>query len=239
MAAPGAGLWQPGDQVVMRYVGHGNAIVWGFPKIVCRDTPGVLALFIPEGAAIERYDHEECRFVEPLEQRMHELRLVVPGRAHSVVLYFDAGSGVPPWYAPYLGSISGRFKGYKVDLSSPYKRTAIGFDVTDNALDVMVRPDLSWYWKDEAALQRFVGQGVFTPEEAGSFYAEGTRAIQAIERRESPFVDGWDSWQPDANWPIPTLASGWEKLAGFEIDLNRREPYRSTRRRANTEAREP
>ena len=223
--------WQPGDHVVMRLVGSGNALVWGFPKIVVEDGPDMTALFVPEGPVIERYDHEEGRWLEPLHQRMHELRLIFPGRAHSLVLYFDAGTGVPPWYEPYLGDIGGRFKGYKVDLSSPYKRTPLGFDTTDNALDVMIRPDLSWYWKDEVALQRFISLGVFTADEAGSFYAEGSRVIQAVERRESPFVDGWDRWRPEAQWAIPRLPAGWEQLPGFEVDLNRGEPYRSLRRR--------
>jgi hypothetical protein len=197
--------------------------------MVC-DTPELVVLFQPEGTVIERFDFEDGSAITPLTVRMNILHLMFPGLSHAVLLYFDAGTGVPPWFEKHFSWPDGEFKGWKIDLESPFKRTPLGFDITDNMLDVIVRPDFSWYWKDEEGLARRVRQGLYTAQEAESFYADGRQAIQAVEKREPPFSDPWPEWRPDASWSIPHAPADWEKLPGVNIDLNRNAPYRSLRR---------
>jgi hypothetical protein len=228
-------LWKPGDIVVHRYVGHGNGITWCRPHIMVFDTPELIALFQPEGTVVKRFDIEGGSPVASQTVRMNVLRLMFPGRAYAILLYFDAGTGVPSWYEKHFNWPHSEFKGWKIDLESPFKRTPLGFDTTDNALDIIVRPDFSWYWKDEQILARFVRQGVYTSQEAESFYADGRRAIRAVKRREPPFSDPWSEWRPDSSWSIPHAPTDWEKLSGTNIDLNRNAPYRPLRRSVGDE----
>ena len=118
--------------------------------------------------------------------------------------------------------ISGDFKGWKIELESPFNRTQLGFDTTDNMLDVIIHPDFSWFWKDEENLAKCAERGIFTPQEVEDFYAEGQRAIQAVERRGPPYSDPWPDWRPDPTWPIPHCPAGWESHSGAFIDLNRK-----------------
>jgi predicted RNA-binding protein associated with RNAse of E/G family len=96
-----------------------------------------------------------------------------------------------------------------VNLQAPLRRTPLGFDTVDHALDVIVELDGSWAWKDEDELAEAVEQGLFTVEEAERFHADGERAIARILDREPPFDRDWSSWRPDPDWPMPTLQTGW------------------------------
>jgi len=189
----------------------------------------MVALYQPEGTVVERFDRCGSRMLKPHTVRMNNIRLMYPEQAHSVVLFFDGGTGVPPWYQAHFDWPEGNFRGWKIDLQSPFQRTVIGFDATDNALDVIVRPDFSWYWKDEDGLAQRAELGVFTPDEAEAFYAEGRRVIQRVEERRSPFCDPWPQWRPDQSWTIPLAPAGWEAVPGIGIDLNRNS-YREMQR---------
>ena len=216
--------WQPGEQVIHRHVGHADWVSWSHPHIVVSDSPAQTVLLQPEGTIVERFDRHAGTFLKTQTIRMHILRIMYPDCPYAVLLFFDAGSGVPPWYEKHFGEIAGTFKGWKIDLESHYKRTEIGLDTTDNTLDIIARPDLSWYWKDEEGTATRVAQDVYSAAEAQSFYADGQRAIAAIEKRQVPFSEPWPDWCPDPMWPIPTTRAGWQAVPGADIDLNRRAP---------------
>ncbi len=211
--------WKQGDVVLVRLVGHYD-VLWGRPYIVVQDTAQLLALYIPEGTLISRVGMARREDLAPFEQRLNCLRLMFPGRAHSVQLFWDAGTGVPPWYEQIFSSTGGDFKGWKVDLESPYRRAELGFDTTDDTLDIIVQPDFTWKWKDNAALERFVDMGVYTREEAQRFYREGLEVVAAIEGRSAPFGDGWENWRPDPDWPVPTIPDNWSDIPGSEVSLS-------------------
>jgi hypothetical protein len=217
-------IWQPGDQVIHRHVGHADWISWSHPHIVLSDTPEQTVLFKPEGTTVERFDRHTSTSLKTQTIRMHILRIMYADCPYAVLLFFDAGTGVPPWYERHFSKTEGVFKGWKVDIESPYKRTQFGFDTTDNTLDIIAQPDLSWHWKDEEGTTTRVAQGVYSAEEAQSFYADGQKAITAIEKRQVPFSEPWPEWRPDPSWPIPTTRSGWEALPGADIDLSRCAP---------------
>ncbi len=119
------------------------------------------------------------------------------GRAHSVYV---------SW------SDHGEFLGWYVNLEEPWRRTTLGFDATDHLLDIVIRPDRRWRWKDEAHLDEAVDLRLFAPEKARAIREEGERAIARIEAWSAPFDEGWESWRPDPDWPLPGLASGWQVL---------------------------
>jgi len=104
------------------------------------------------------------------------------------------------------------FAGWYVNLEQPRRRASLGFDTTDHALDIVIRPDHSWHWKDEAELAEAVEVGLFTSEQARAIRAEGECVIARVESWSPPFDEGWEHWRPDPDWPLPSLPEGWESL---------------------------
>ena len=217
--------WQPNDLVIHRYVGHHDWISWGRPHVVICDKSDLVILCQPAGTIVERFDRLARARLNPWTSRMNVLRFMFPGRAHAVLLFFDAGTGVPSYYEDHFNWPDGRFKGWKIDLESSFQRTEIGFDTTDNALDVIVRPDFTWHWKDEVGISDRLETGVYLPEETESFYKEGRKAIQAMESGELPFCDPWPEWEPPTDVRVPVCTSGWESVGAPGIDLNRNGLY--------------
>ncbi len=110
--------------------------------------------------------------------------LARPGRAHSIWLFWR------DWV----------FRGWYVQLESPWSRSRFGFDTQDHTLDISVDADGTWHWKDEDELEVAVASGFFNALQAAEFRAEGERVLA-----EWPFPTGWETWRPDPSWPIPAL----------------------------------
>lgn len=113
------------------------------------------------------------------------------------VLRWSTDEGAPVWY---------------VNLQDPLRRTTLGFDTVDHALDVIVELDGTWRWKDEGELAVAVDRGLFTADQAATFRVEGERAVARILDREPPFDRDWSGWRPDPSWPTPSLPDGWDRL---------------------------
>ncbi|HLI51752.1 MAG TPA: DUF402 domain-containing protein [Thermomicrobiaceae bacterium] len=140
-------------------------------------------------------DHEDVTW-----HTNRALFLCRPGDAYSVGLFRRDSDG--------------KFLYWYINLQAPLRRTRLGFDTLDHVLDVVVAPDLSsWTWKDEDEFTWYQEVGLLTPEEAIAIRAEGERAIEVMNRRESPYCDGWEHWRPDPNLtPITELPAGWDKV---------------------------
>jgi hypothetical protein len=131
------------------------------------------------------------------EWRRDTLRLMLPGRCHSVLLFWDGGGN------------RRRFTNYFVNMEEPFRRTAIGVDTQDHTLDVTVRPDLSWAWRDAAELENHLKHGFYTAELSEAIRSEGKRAIEAIMEGTHPCLNAWDRWLPDPDWDTPPMPAGW------------------------------
>lgn len=125
------------------------------------------------------------------------LVLYEAGAAHSVQLF---------WRDADLA-----FLGYHIDLQLPWRRSAIGFDTMDLALDLTVAPDGTWEWKDEDELEWRVAHGHLSTEAATLARAEGERAVRKL-RSSWQFDPRWRSWHPDPTWTPPELPPGWDRL---------------------------
>jgi hypothetical protein len=66
----------------------------------------------------------------------------------------------------------------------------------------VVRPDLSWEWKDEAELAIAVEFGLYSAEEAAAIRAEGKRVVARLPEL---IPTGWEAWRPDPAWPVASL----------------------------------
>lgn len=228
--------WSRGDHVVLRYTGLDNGWVIGWPQVVVEDSSERVILYQPAGTAVRNVFGvgEDIRsqlmpagttrtsWPDTYTYPMGMLRIMPTDAAHAVEVYFadDAGS---PSHVSWLDA-EGHHRGYKVNLQAPFVRTSIGFDTTDNALDIVMGTDLEWRWKDEDQVAVRVAVGLTFEEEAAAFRAEGERVIADIERRAYPFDQPWHEWRPDPAWTAPALPEGWWEVDGAAIDLNRGGP---------------
>jgi hypothetical protein len=192
----------PGGSVLLRGV-YGDRVRWAFPHLFALEHDGRLGFFVrpgtpgvwmgrdPDGRYLERW----VRGDDPRPHawtRTHVLWLVRPADAHSVGLFWDEDWQLLGWY---------------VNLQAPLRRTPLGFDTTDWALDVWVEPDGSWRWKDEADFAEAQALGVLDANAAAAVRAEGERVVAA-----RPWPTGLEAWRPDPAWPTPELPDGWDRV---------------------------
>jgi hypothetical protein len=196
---------RPGERVVLREVWGGR--IWSArPATVVQDSPEVIALYLAPGAAWMR----ACaptgeRLALPLgEWRLARLtwpasvlRLHRPGASHDVMLFWS------PDHA--------RLTGWYVNFQTPLVRTALGFDFTDEFLDLTFTPDLAqWAWRDEDELAEALRLGLLTRQRAAELRAEGKRVVAEARAHAGPFAPAWRAWRPEPAWPLPELPAGWE-----------------------------
>jgi hypothetical protein len=215
--------WSPGDSITLRYVGHSDGqvpgkpgVLQGWPYLVVADGPDLLALWMPAGTRIKRVDmadrgnrlrdHVHGEHPHDEWRRGDTLRLMPAGAAYSVWLQW---STQPPH----------DFLGWYVNLEAPFVRTVIGVDTTDDSLDLVVRPDLTWEWKDEHLADHWVELGVYTREETARFFETGREVIAAVEARCFPFDGSWLDWRPDPAWGIPEVHPDWDRVPGYDLPL--------------------
>jgi len=205
-------MWfRPGVLIARRNVAsRARRVNIAYPLYVVRDDTQFFAGYRPAGTTFKLAsgrrggprDHIVLEWDGGYEDHTYPesfLELHRPGDAHSVY-EFRRPSGEPDrWY---------------VNLEAPWRRTPIGFDSRDLLLDIVIDADLSgWRWKDEDELASAVAAGTISAEHSNEIREEGLRAIGRLERRESPFGDGWERWQPDTTFAQPiSLPTGWQEL---------------------------
>lgn len=223
-------IWRPGDHCVLRFVGHDNGVVLGYPQVVVEADEQQVVLYQPAGVRVvnvPRFEDVRSRAMRPTPRLPSEyvppfssVRVMPRSGEYAVEVYLAEDGQEASGQLPWLMS-EGRFRGWKVNLQARMVEHELGFDTTDNVLDVVIRPDGEWRWKDEPQLEERVRVGLATSEESARWYAGARRVILMAERREGPFGVDWEQWRPDAGWGVPVLPKGWDLAPGFDIDLNR------------------
>ena len=209
--------WSPGTQIV-QYEMWGERIVLTRPVTVAEDSPIHLALYshpmTPTATRVieNRYsldvseridiytqmlDSDAEKFREQPSPDNHVLTLTPPNSWHSVWLFWDSEWQFQNWY---------------VNFQTPIRRLRRGIQVRDYALDIIVRPDMTWSWKDMDEFEELFARGFFTAEQLSSIRAEADRMVTTIESGGPPFIDGWQEWRPDQRWPVPTLPEDWAEM---------------------------
>ena len=211
MAEPAAGAaderrWTPGSHILLREVWRGR--IWTVrPVTVVADGPDLIALYLAPGTPCKHprgLDGTPLRLPWPAWQLVDDiwpwstLRLHTPGSAHEVWPASRRVCGFDQWY---------------VNLQEPLRRTELGFDYMDQALDVVISSDLStWQWKDEDELAEAVQRGLIAPEQARAIRVEGERVVQRAMARAGLFAEepDWRHWMPPEEWLVPVPPRGWE-----------------------------
>jgi hypothetical protein len=204
------GRRSPGEAVVLREVWRGR--IWtGRPVTVVADGEDGLMFFVPVGArgfvphtldgaplhAFVDVEGDAWEVCPTTWTETNVLSFAEEGRPHATLAFWDAA-----W----------AFRGWYVNLQTPLRRTAIGFDYLDQELDAWIERDGSWGWKDEDELERSVAAGIWTPAEAERFRREGEHAVERVLERRPPFDRDWSWWRPDPAWQIPELPPGWDLI---------------------------
>ncbi len=179
-----------------------------WPCRVVEDSDHVVVLFIAAGslyragpkksAAEKRRQRRSPLPPDEYVWRHDTLRLMIPGRAHSVSMSWERQAGAR------------RLLKYFVNMEEPFRRTTVGFDTQDHTLDIEVTPQLDWRWRDEGELASHVAERFYTAELAAAARAEGEWAIAAIRRLEHQCLQGWPEWRPPPEWQVPALVDGWD-----------------------------
>ncbi|MGN9808460.1 DUF402 domain-containing protein [Micromonospora sp. BQ11] len=130
------------------------------------------------------------------------LKFLPTGAAHSVWWFRDAGDRFATWY---------------VNLEEPGVRWddghLAGVDVVDQDLDVVVRPDRSWEWKDEEEFaERLAFPDHYWVPDPDAVRAEGKRVVARAEAGHFPFDGTWCDFTPPTDWTTPReLPAGWDR----------------------------
>lgn len=199
-----------GEILALRYLTPDGRIEMCWPCRVVSDDEHLLALFIaagskykasPKRSALEKLS--TSRNALPPDEyvwRKDTLRLMLPGRQHSVWLFWENDGP------------SRRFLRYFVNLEEPFRRTAIGVDTQDHTLDVEIGPTLNWRWRDVKELAEHVRHGFYTAGLAGEVWDEARRAVDEIMSGTHPCLNGWISWSPDPHWVVPQIPAEWSSV---------------------------
>jgi hypothetical protein len=178
---------------VWRDVHHGR--VWRAQACrIVEDSPEWIVLWIPGGAPAKvpagglRIPGDDWELVGKINSR-DQICVARPGRAHSVYVFWTDHGELEEWY---------------VNFEQPLRHSPVGFDTFDEKLDLIVRPDGSYRWKDEDELEQAAELGLLDPDEVR---AEAARVL-----REWPFPTGFEDWRPDPSWPVPGLPDGWDRV---------------------------
>lgn len=199
-------MWREGDGPL----GTGATVVdtsvphFAQPVTVVRDDAAGLVVWLPTGTPVLRAaradglgkrDDTSTLFTAELVQDygLHtdfdQLRVAPTGRPWSVWVFFTEGTG--------------QFAGWYVNLEKPHARDEQTVYTSDHVLDIVVSPDRTVRRKDEDELALAVAQGVFDAAVAAAIEADAAAVECLIADWRPPFSDGWESFRPDPDWPIP------------------------------------
>jgi hypothetical protein len=202
--------------IVHRNVRHGR-IGWArLARVVSDDERGLL-LWIARAAptAVEvtedGHDMRSMPFTEWL-RRSHRLRLGA-WSGPPVLKFLPTGANHSVWF---FRDARDRFANWYVNLEEHGVRwddgAVAGVDVVDQDLDVVIRPDRTWHWKDEDEFaERLAHPDDYWVPDPAAVRAEGERVIKMAEAGEFPFDGTWTDFVPDPTWPVPTLPPGWDR----------------------------
>ncbi len=183
--------WDPGAVVVWHEAWEGTPYFL-CPVRVVEDSETRIAYYLAEGT---RYTFPPGSY--PFGEQ-HPWAARGSWEDHGILVTHEWGTAHAIWH--FWRGDERAFAGWYVNMQAPLVRDGDGFVTQDHELDLVVRPDSTWSWKDEQELLDWVPRGRFTEEEAAAIRAEGERVLAGW-----PFPTGWEGWQPDPSWPVPEL----------------------------------
>ncbi len=206
-------MWKPGDVISWR--GIYRERIWHVqPTLLVRDCPEEIALTLlpgteciaeenyPKGKKSERrrwyfVDHD-WTLAKYTWQTNRLLLLFEPEKYYSIILFWN--------------HTSNDFLFYYVNFQLPFKRNNFAVDTLDLDLDLIIRPDFSYEWKDVDDYQKAISHGLVSPKWAKEIESATNEVLERLEKRHYPFDGSWLNWKPDPAWQPPRLPENWDKI---------------------------
>jgi hypothetical protein len=194
------------------YLEPGTVLTWHYGEWVdvlrvVRDDEQGLVAWLPSGSERVVAVAADGRGLRdrPVAQRSRVERVlqVAAWRGPGIVKVAPTGT---PWSVWYFTDDDGRFEGHYVNLELPHHRPTDGSPRVlsrDLVLDVWVEGGETWL-KDADELEAAVGAQKFTPEQGDVIRDIADQARhELIDPLAWPLDEGWESWQPPAEWDEP------------------------------------
>ncbi|MFI7547710.1 DUF402 domain-containing protein [Actinoplanes sp. NPDC049599] len=209
----------PGREVLYRNVDGPRLAAVRPCRVVSDDDRGLL-LWLARGSAVAIEVAEDGRGIRdmPFDEwtALPTKIITVSWQGPGVLKFIPPDADHSIWF---FRDDQHRFTGWYVNLEERALRwddgPMAGIDVIDQDLDVVVRPDRSWEWKDEDEFtERLAFPEHYWVHDEAAVRAEGLRVIKLIEAGEFPFDGTWTNYTPDPAWhPPTTLPPGWNRPA--------------------------
>ena len=210
-------VFEPGRLVLHRNMRFGRIGSLRPCRVVVDDDRGLL-LWLARGSIVVNEvtaDGRGMRAMSFAEWLRHDYRPQVGGwHGPGVLKFLPAGAEHSVWW---FRDDAGRFTGWYVNLEEHGVRwddgTVAGVDIVDQDLDIVVRPDRGWQWKDDDEfVERLAFGAHYWVADEAAVRAEGERVVGQIESGAFPFDGTWCDYVPDPAWPVPTtLPPGWDR----------------------------
>jgi hypothetical protein len=171
---------------------------------VIEDSPEVLITYLGEGAP---FGFPEGDW--PTPSGRHPWHANAAWRGHGALMIQRPGEAHAVWH--FWTGPERAFAGWYLNLQQPFRRTPIGYDTQDLELDIWVRPDGRWSFKDLELLQQRVHEGRFTQAEADAIRAYGLALGGRLDTAGRWWDESWSSWSPAESWMPVALPLGWEQ----------------------------
>jgi protein associated with RNAse G/E len=206
-------MWKPGDIIAWR--GIFRKRIWHVqPTILVKDSPEEIILALVPGTeciAEESYPkgkkngrrrwffvNEDWQLAKYTWQTNRLLLIFEPEKYYSTVLFWNHESN--------------QFLCYYINFQLPFERNQFAVDTLDLDLDLIIKPDFSFEWKDVDDYQTAIENEIILPEWVEGIEAAKQDVLEKLETRRYPFDGSWLNWLPDPNWSPPTLPENWDKI---------------------------
>jgi protein associated with RNAse G/E len=203
-------LFAPGQVILRRYV-RLDTYTWVQPMQVVSESAAGLLLWHPVGSQYARLVDADGRTLHDASLgEMRRPRLAATSwTGNSILVLMPPETAYSVWW--FFNDAG--FTGWYVNLEDPHQRHEWGVETTDAVLDLLVTPDRSWRWKDEAEFVARTGHaGYFSRAQAAAIRTEGERLVRLAEEGAFPFDGIHTDFRPDPAWPVLRLPSGWDQL---------------------------
>ena len=206
-------MWQPGDVIAWRGI-YRNMVWHAQTTLVVRDTPEEIVLALlpgtecvaPEGYLDGKqtskrrwhFKNKDWQLEKYFWRTNRLLILLEPGKFYSIIYFWNHASH--------------EFLYYYINFQLPFKRSQSGIDTLDLDLDLIIKPDFSFEWKDVDDYQMAIDNEVIYPEWVKEIAASKEDILSRLEARSYPFDGSWLNWIPDPNWSPNKLPENWDKI---------------------------
>ena len=209
--------WEHGDLIVRREVlglspieetyAAGHRVWQAVPVFVVEDTEDALVTYLAEGAELgfPEGDWPTADGRHPWDGRRGRWE------GHGTLMVQRPGDDFAVWH--FWRGDDRHLDSWYVNLQTDFVRTSIGYDTQDLELDLVVRPDGTWFTKDRELLDQRVEEGRFSPALRDAIVELGDRLATELDAGRHWWDHRWAEWTPPAEWVDPALPAGWAVTA--------------------------